>query len=66
MISSIELKLVNNLIMRDAEFSKLPYYIFTRLIKNPIIRSRVVKNLPRQPKLTIEELDEWIELTDKD
>ena len=66
MISAVELALVTNLIKRDAEFGKLPYYIFTRLIKNPIIRSRVVKTLPRQPKLTIEELDEWIELSDKD
>jgi hypothetical protein len=42
-----ELVLATHLINQDAEFGKLPYYVFTRLIKNPAIRSRVVKNLYR-------------------
>lgn len=44
----------------------MPYYVFNRLIKNPKIKSQVIKSLPYDNTCTLEELNQWIELSDKD
>ena len=44
----------------------MPYYVFTRLIKQPRIRHEVLKALPHDSTATREEINQWVELSDKD
>ena len=44
----------------------MPNYVFLRHIKNDTIRARVLKQLPRAKDTQLEELDEWIALSDNE
>ena len=51
---------------RQNDFAQMPNYVFLRHIKNDTIRARVLKLLPRAKDTQLEELDEWIALSDKE
>lgn len=44
----------------------MPFYVFANLIKNPYIRTEVIKELPFDATATRAELDQWLELCEKD
>ena len=63
---TLEQKMVHNMLTRNEEFMKLPFYVFANLIRNPFIRQEVIKELPFDKTATRQELDQWLDLCEKD
>ena len=66
MTQTLENRLLNFMISRDVDFTKMPYYVFANYIKNPAIREEVIKGLNYDATAPREELDTWLEICEKD
>lgn len=50
----------------NSDFESMPFYRFAELIKNPKMRSEIIRGLPYDPTATAEELNHWLALSEKD